>query len=179
MSLTTAVVVIDVQQALCSGPFKTFESDRVIATINRVTDKARADGIPVFFVQHETETGLMVKGSAGWQLAEGLHQSEEDAYISKRFSDAFKETELQRYCDDQGIGHLIICGMQSEFCVDSTTRHALARGFEVTIIADGHTTIDTSVLPAEKISAHHNATWQNLTSYQNTAQVVHASELEI
>lgn len=179
MNLTTAVVVIDVQQALCKGPYQTFEAERVIDTINRVTDKARADGIPVFFVQHESDTGPLMRGSEGWALAEDLHCSEEDTYIFKRYSDAFKDTALQTTCDEQGIGHLILCGMQSEFCVDSTTRQALARGFAVTVIADGHTTIDSTVLPARKISAHHNATWQNLTSYSNTAQVVNASELEI
>lgn len=179
MSLTTAIIVIDAQQALCTGRYKTFESERIIETINSVTDRARADGIPVIFVQHETHTGPFKRGSEGWALAEGLHQSDEDMYIYKRFSDAFKDTDLGTQIDAQGIEHLMICGMQSEFCVDSTVRLALARGYAVTVIADAHTTMDNGILSAAQISAHHNATWQNLTSYQNTAQVVHANKLEI
>jgi nicotinamidase-related amidase len=179
MSLTTAIVVIDVQQAICSGSCKTFNADQVISTINYVTDKARTDGIPVFFVQHETQDGPFRRGSEGWALAEGLHCNDDDIYIYKRFSDAFKETDLGQQIESQGIEHLVICGMQSEFCVDSTIRQALAHGYAVTVVVDAHTTMDNGVLSAAQISAHHNETWKNLTSYRHTAQVVKACDLDI
>jgi nicotinamidase-related amidase len=43
-------------------------------------------------------------------------------------------------------------------CVDSTCRAAVALGYRVTLVSDGHTTFDSPVLPAEKIIAHRNRT---------------------
>lgn len=52
--MKTAVIVIDVQRALCEGEYAAFESERVIARINEVTAKARAAGIPQPRVISET-----------------------------------------------------------------------------------------------------------------------------
>jgi nicotinamidase-related amidase len=56
------------------------------------------------------------------------------------------------------IDHLLICGMQTEYCVDTTTRRAVLDGYRVTLVADGHTTPDNEVLPADTIRRHHNVT---------------------
>ena len=55
----TALLVIDVQQALCSGEYKAFESERVIERINSVTRKARSAGAPVIMIQHESQDGSL------------------------------------------------------------------------------------------------------------------------
>jgi nicotinamidase-related amidase len=70
--MPTAVLVIDVQQALCSGEYKAFESDRVIDRINSVTRKARSVGTPVIMIQHESQGGPLDFGTDGWRLVEGL-----------------------------------------------------------------------------------------------------------
>jgi nicotinamidase-related amidase len=53
---------------------------------------------------------------------------------------------------------LVICGMQTEFCVDTAVRGAYERGYKVVLLGDAHTTFDTQLLPAADIIAHHNAT---------------------
>lgn len=63
------------------------------------------------------------------------------------------------------MDRLVVCGFQSEFCVDTTTRRALALGYPVTLVADGHSTTDNGVLSAAQISAHHNATLTNIVSF--------------
>ena len=69
MDQQTALLVIDVQQALCSGEFKAFESDRVIEPINSVARKFRVAGAPVVMIQHESQGELLDFGTEGWQLA--------------------------------------------------------------------------------------------------------------
>ena len=69
MDQQTALLVIDVQQALCSGEFKAFESDRVIEPINSVARKFRVAGAPVVMIQHESQGELLDFGTEGWMKA--------------------------------------------------------------------------------------------------------------
>ncbi|MFP6645312.1 MAG: isochorismatase family protein [Candidatus Latescibacterota bacterium] len=50
---------------------------------------------------------------------------------------------------------LVICGLPSEYCVDTTTRRAFSLGYDITLVADGHSTCAGSLTAAQKI-AHHN-----------------------
>ncbi|WP_332825532.1 cysteine hydrolase family protein, partial [Ramlibacter sp.] len=151
----TAVLVIDVQQALCTGEHAAFEADLVVERINRVTRKARAAGAPVVVIQHESHDGPLAHGSAGWTLARGLETLPTDVLLRKTATDSFHRTELNDLLQARGVTHLVICGMQSDFCVDTTTRRALALGYPVSLVSDGHTTTDNAVLTAAQITAHH------------------------
>lgn len=71
----------------------------------------------------------------------------------------------------------VICGLQSEFCVDTTTRRALALGYPVTLVSDGHSTMDNGVLSAAQISAHHNETLVNITSFGPRVRAMPASDV--
>ncbi|TXR54753.1 cysteine hydrolase family protein [Reinekea thalattae] len=173
-----ALIIIDVQNALCSGEYKTFNSENVISTINSLSNVARKKQLPVIFVQHQAKDGPLKEQSKGWQLAEGLIKEEDDIIVQKRFSDAFKDTDLAAQLSSLDVSELVICGMQSEFCVDSTLRHALSRGFSITVVSDAHTTLDTRVLDAKTISAHHNETWANISSYKYTPKVMSAKAIE-
>jgi nicotinamidase-related amidase len=175
----TALLVIDVQQALCSGEYKVFESERVIDRINSVTRKARNAGAPVIMIQHESQDGPLDFGTDGWRLAEGLEVQDTDILLRKKATDSFHQTELQNLLQDRGVKDLVICGLQSEFCVDTTTRRALALGYTVVLVADGHSTLNNSVLSAAQISAHHNETLANISSFGPRAKAVSASEVRI
>ena len=177
--MTTALLIIDVQQVLCSGKYEVFESRRVIDRINHVSRLARSVGAAVIVIQHEEEGGPLEYGTGGWQLAPELDTVPSDILVRKRASDSFHNTELQALLQARGITRLVICGLQSEFCVDTTVRRALALGYPVTLVADGHSTIDNSVLTAALISAHHNETLENLDSFGPRVQAVPASEVQV
>lgn len=176
--MKTAMLVIDVQEALCHGPYAAFEAAQVISRINAVAQSARQNSVPVIYIQHEANDGLLEYGSDGWKLAEGLQAQPDDLYIRKRTPDSFHNTPLQARLLDLGVEQLIICGLQSEFCVDTTTRRALALGYPVTLIADGHSTLDNEVLSAAQITAHHNATLSNLTSFGPRVKAILAEQIE-
>ena len=175
--MTTALLIIDVQQALCAGEYEAFESQRVIDRINLVARKARAVSAPVIIIQHESQGGPLDYGAEGWKLAQGLEALPTDTYIRKKTTDSFHQTELHSVLRARGIKSLVICGLQSEFCVDTTTRRALALGYPVVLVSDGHSTMDNSVLSAAQISAHHNETLANITSFGPRVDAVPASEV--
>jgi len=174
--MTTALLIIDVQQALCAGPYAAFDIDRVIPRINAIGAKARSAGASVIFIQHEDD-GPLQFGADGWQLAIGLEATGADLRVRKTTPDSFHRTELQALLQSRGVTHLVVCGLQSDFCVDTTVRRALALGYEVSLVADGHTTLDNGVLTAAQIIAHHNMTLGNMTSFGPRVKVMPAGDI--
>lgn len=175
--MNSALLIIDVQQGLCTGEYKAFESERVIERINLVSRRLRTAGAPVFLIQHESTAGPLQFGSAGWRLADGLATEPSDILIRKKATDSFHNTELRGRLEERDIGGLVICGLQSEFCVDTTTRRALALGYPVVLVADGHSTLNNGVLSAAQISAHHNETLANITSFGPRVRAVPANDV--
>ena len=175
--MTTALLIIDVQQALCSGEWAVFEAARIIDRINHITQHARDAGAPVVYIQHEESEGPMVHGENGWKLDPRLHAQPTDLYVRKQTCDSFHNTNLQTLLQSRGITQLIACGLQSEFCVDSTVRRALALGYSVTLVEDGHSTMDSGGLTAAQITAHHNTTLSNIQSFGTRVQVVPTEQI--
>ena len=178
-AMHTAVLIIDVQQGLCEGEGAAFDCDATISRINLVTRKARAAGALVIFIQHESTTAYLEHGSHAWQLASGLEADPTDARIRKTTPDAFLRTELEGLLRSHGVHNVIVCGMHSEFCVDSTIRRALALGFPVVLVADGHTSSGNAAISAQQVIAHHNSTLTNISSFGPRVQAVTAENLNI
>jgi nicotinamidase-related amidase len=176
MTTPTALLVIDVQQALCSGEQAAFDIARVIDNVNGLSQRARAAGLPVVLVQHEEPEGPMQHGSAGWALADGLLTDAADVRVRKTTPNSFHGTDLQRVLQERGVKRLVVCGLQTEFCVDTTVRQALALGYDVVLAADGHSTADGAITAAQAI-AHHNRTLRWMGGFDATIAVQPAAEV--
>lgn len=171
-AMKSAVLVIDVQQGLCEGLGAAFDCEGTIARINAITRRAREAGVPVIFIQHEGGSDYLSHGSAEWQLARGLAVEGTDTRLRKTTADAFLRTALEARLRAAEITTLVICGMHSEFCVDTTTRRALGLGFAVTLVSDGHTSAGNTGLTASQVIAHHNETLSNISSFGPRVTVV-------
>lgn len=178
--MTTALLVIDVQRILCEGRHAAYDSAGVIGRINRVARRARQAGAPVIVIQHETRGGGdMEPGSESWKLAPALEVAEGDVRMRKTACDSFHRTDLQEVLAARGVTDLVVCGLQTDFCVDTTVRRALALGYPVVLVADGHSTLDSRVLKAPLIIAHHNETLANMESFGPRVRPVPAAEVHI
>lgn len=175
--MTRALLIIDVQQGLCEGEGAAWDNANVIARINRVAAHARASGVPVVFIQHEGQGGYLAHGSRAWQLADGLLAEPDDLYVRKTTPDSFLRTDLQALLSARGVSELIVCGMHTEFCVDTTTRRALALGYPVTLVADAHTSAGNAALTPQQVIAHHNATLTNISSFGPRVRAVNCDDL--
>ena len=163
--MTPALLIIDVQSALCSGDEEAFDIEGVIQRINAVSANARAANALVCFVQHEEARGTLQLESAGWQLDERVDVRASDLRVRKTTPDSFHGTDLQTSLVARGVDQLVVCGLQSECCVDSTVRKALALGYPVVLVTDAHSTVDNGVLSAAQISAHHSVTLAGIGSF--------------
>lgn len=177
--MPTAMLIIDVQQVLCSGEQAAYEVERVIDRINLVSRKARAAGAPVVVIQHETQGGGMDYGTENWTLAPALETQAGDIRFRKTATDSFHRTKLHELLQSRCITSLVICGLQSEFCVDTTIRRAMALGYPVVLVSDGHSTVDNGILSAAQISAHHNKTLSSIESFGPRVRALPADEVDI
>lgn len=176
--MTTALLIIDLQRVLCTGDYACHDVDAVIGRINGLIAQARERATPIVFVQHEEDAWEpMRRGSDGWQLDDRLHARPEDRRVFKTSPDSFHRTDLDAVLKGLGVKHLVVCGAQSDFCVDTTTRRALSAGYDVTLVEDGHTTIANGALTAPQIIDHHTLVLRNLTSFGPAMSAVKAAEI--
>ncbi|HCT04648.1 MAG TPA: cysteine hydrolase [Pseudomonas sp.] len=158
--MANALLIIDMQVGLYDGPQKPFERARVLDTINLLIQRARAAHAPIFVARHTGPAGSPIEaGSPFWQLWPGLEVDEARDYLfNKTRPSCFLGTDLAERLAAANVDELVIVGMKTQFCVDTTCRVAVELGFSVVLPEDGHTCMDTPALSAKAIIDHHNAT---------------------
>ena len=134
-----ALLVIDVQNGVVAN---TWQRDDIVHNIGMMVDHARASGVPVIWIQHESEE--LPRDSAEWQLVSDLVPADNEIRIYKEYSDSFAATELGKILESLDVGHLVVSGAQTNACVRATTYRAASEGFDVTLVQDAHTTEDFS-----------------------------------
>src|SRR5688500_17284194 len=147
--MSRALLVIDVQVGIVEGPPAVYEPERLIEKIGALLERARAAGVPVVFVQHEGSPGHRVAvGSRGFPIHPRVAPREGEPVVRKRECDAFYETDLDDVLRARGVKELVIAGLMTQYCVDTTCRRAFSMGYDVTLASDAHSTGDTEALAA-------------------------------
>ena len=171
----TALLVIDVQSGVVAG---NYERDAVVANISTLVDKARQNGVPVVWVQHND--AHLERGSDNWQIVPELKPDADEALVEKSYGDAFEDTTLEDVLSRLRIGRLVVCGAQTDMCIRSTLHGAFARGYDATLVQDAHTTEDMSSYGApapEAVIAHTNLYWSGQQAPGRTAGVVETKDV--
>jgi nicotinamidase-related amidase len=154
-----ALMVIDVQQGLFETE-QPHDSEAVVGRIAGLIARARAAKAPLFFVQHDGGPGdELDRNGPGFAFRSEVAPQPGDSVIVKRRCNAFQDTDLDDRLKALGIDEIVVCGMQTEFCVDTTVRAAFERGYHMLVACDAHTTFDSSLLPADMIIAHTHHIW--------------------
>ncbi|MFD4525485.1 cysteine hydrolase family protein [Streptomyces sp. NPDC058470] len=154
----TALLVIDVQNGVVADAH---DRDGVIANINILVDKARAQDVPVVWVQHSDDQ--LKRDSESWQYVPELVRGAAEPLVHKLYGDSFEDTELEALLAERGVGRLVVTGAQTDACIRSTLHGAFVRGYDVTLVADAHTTEDLTAYgapPPAQVIAHTNLYWQ-------------------
>ena len=149
----TALLVVDVQNDVI-GTAR--HRDEVVGRIGDLVQRARDAGTPVVWVQHNEDE--MPIGSPGWQIVDDLAQDDDEPRIDKQYGDSFADTDLEAVFAAQKVSHVVLCGAQTDACITATLYGAVHRGYDVTLVEDGHTTDDTEfqgqALPADLLISH-------------------------
>jgi nicotinamidase-related amidase len=130
-----ALMVIDVQNNVVRDAYNLAA---VLENINAAVDKARAADIPVVWVQHSDED--MAIDSEGWHIVPELSPVTGEPKVRKLFRSSFEDTDLEEILSGLKVGHIYVTGMQTDHCVRHTTHAAQERGYDITVVADAHST---------------------------------------
>ncbi len=172
----TALLVIDVQNGVVG---EAHDRDNVVANIATLIDKARAAGVDVVWIQHNSDE--LPTGSERWQYVPELVRRESEPLVQKAYGDSFEETDLEAVLAERGVGALLISGAQTDECIRSTLHGAIARGYDATLVGDAHTTEDLTPFgapPPDKVIAHTNLYWQNHQAPGRTAGTVSTDDVD-
>jgi nicotinamidase-related amidase len=158
--MSKALVIIDVQKAMFEdSAHQPFDGNAVVARIADLIAKARVQGTPVYYVQHDGGAeDSFGEGKPGFAFADAIAPQAGDDVTIKTKSSAFHGTDFDAKLKRAGIDHLVITGMQSEYCVTSAIRGAYERGYKLTLVSDAHSTFDTKFATGEDLVAIVNDT---------------------
>ena len=129
-----ALVIVDAQVGVIADAW---DAPRVIKNLARVVERARERRVPIIWVQHENHE--LRRDSPAWQLVPALVPADGEARIAKRFESSFEETDLEGELARVAASHIILAGAETNWCIRATAYAALERGYDLTLILDGHT----------------------------------------
>jgi nicotinamidase-related amidase len=141
--MSRALIVIDVQESFRQDPTWAAISDPGIAgQVSRLVEAARAQGNLVVWVLHsEAGSGTAFDPASGHvRLIEGLAADEGEPVITKTSHNAFTTTNLQQLLTARGVSDLLVCGIRTEQCCETTARVASDFGYGVTFVTDATAT---------------------------------------
>ena len=146
--MRSALVVVDVQESFRQrASWETVSDPDVADKVDRLVRAARDRGDLVVWVLHaEPGTGNVFDPARGYvRLIEGLvDPADDEPVLVKTVHNAFTTTDLQARLDEQGIRHVVVCGIRTEQCCETTARLASDLGYDVTFVVDA-----TATMPIE------------------------------
>ena len=148
--MKTVLLVVDVQQALVDN--SPAHKDEFLINLKFLIDAAHASGTEVVYVRHDSSPDPeLAAGTPGWQICSALKPRVDERIVDKHFSSSFRRTNLREYLDGRGVERIVLCGMQTEYCIDTTCKVAFEYGYDVIVPSGCTSTFANPLLSGEKI----------------------------
>lgn len=155
--MTTALILVDLQNDYFPGGANPLVgSDAAVAQAKALLDTFRTRSLPRIFIQHlSTRPGatFFLPNTPGAEIHPVLQPRPGEVIFQKHFPNSFRETPLLAYLKENAIDRLVICGMMTHMCIDTTVRAAADLGFPVLLAGDACATKDLSY-DGQTIPAH-------------------------
>jgi len=187
------LLVVDMQNGFVSkgGSYdllglNTEEYRKIIPKTKKLIDFCRANLIPIFFTEAIREASgidlltrvhrllpvtreerlkvpICVRGTWDAKTIDEIKPADSDHVVIKRRDSAFQDTELRVWLQSEGINTLVICGVDTSICVETSLRDAFNIGYDVILISDA---------TASGISKHYETTLERVRDYYGLVMTV-------
>jgi nicotinamidase-related amidase len=141
--MTRALLVIDVQESFRQGPtWPAISNPGIAGDVARLVDGARKNGDLMVWVLHsEPGSGTIFDPASGYvRYIDPLKPQAGEPQLTKTSHNAFTTTNLQQLLIQRGINEVIVCGIRTEQCCETTARIASDLGYQVTFITEATAT---------------------------------------
>lgn len=159
MTTPPVLIAIDVQNGFRDGYWGSSHNPDCEDNIRALLEHWRAQGWPIVLVRHDSAspTSPLRPGQPGNELQPGI-DGKHDLYVTKTVNSAFYgEPDLHAWLASKGYSSLVICGITTNFCCETTARMAGNLGYEVDFVLDAtrtfdHPALDGAMIPAEQMA---------------------------
>jgi nicotinamidase-related amidase len=179
--MNQALVLVDIQNDYFSGGRMTLVgADAAADHAAQLLEWFRARGLPLFHVQHVStrpNATFFIPGTDGIELHAAVAPRDGEPVIQKNFPNAFRATKLDTELRSRGVTEIVVAGMMTHMCIDTTVRAAFDLGFKVDLAFDACATRDLRFgdtdLPAAQVQGAFIAALNGtFATARNTAQIV-------
>jgi nicotinamidase-related amidase len=133
----SALLVIDVQDSFKATPrWERRSSPKFEESVDRLVQSYRAAGLPVIFVLHTDSDPEFATDSPYFKLMDFLVRRDDEPLLLKNTRNAFTSTNLQELLREKGVERLVITGISTEQCCETTTRLAADLGYDVDFVTE-------------------------------------------
>jgi nicotinamidase-related amidase len=170
MTENTALLIIDVQTGLFDEG--AYHADDLLANVGSLTTQARKANVPVIYIQHAAThpDDSLHPNNPGHAIHPPIAPQPGELVVKKSVASGFQDTNLRQELESRGIKNLVIAGMQTDECVNATTRSAVQLGYDVTLVSDAHTTGDNG--SAQQIIDDHNRDLEKIGAHLSTTDKI-------
>jgi isochorismate hydrolase len=163
----SALLVIDMQRYFVDEKSHAFipSAAAIIPGLLRLIDKYRERNRPVFFTRHlndNPDTGVMdkwwgelINSDDPLSVIDERFPAKDDEVIEKTQYEAFHNTDLEGRLRNHNVSQVVVCGVMTHLCCESTARAAFMRGYEVFFPVDGTATYNEDFHRATLLNLSH------------------------
>jgi nicotinamidase-related amidase len=138
--MAQALLIIDIQNDYFpGGRMELAGTDQAAENARKVLEHFRRNKLPVIHIQHiamQPTATFFLLGTQGAEIHLSVTPSAGETIFQKHYPSAFRDTPLLEHLKAQGITELVVVGMMTHMCVDTTVRAAFDLGFKCTVIHD-------------------------------------------
>jgi nicotinamidase-related amidase len=168
--MNQALIIVDIQNDYFENGTNPLEGS-LHASINasRILGRFRDESLPIIHIQHialSPTATFFLPDTFGAEIHVNVKPIESEKIFIKHYPNSFRETGLLDYLKEKEITDLVICGMMTHMCIDTTVRAAKDFGFNIILIGDACATKELKI-GHETIPAHevHNAFLAAINAY--------------
>jgi len=160
-----ALVLVDIQQDYFpNGRMECVGAVEAAQAARKLLDHFRTKHLPIVHIQHiaaRAGATYLLPNTEGINFHESVTPLPHETVITKHFPNSFRDTGLLDYLLSKGLKELILCGMMSHMCIDTTTRAAFDLGYSCMVAHDACATRNLSFngidIPAKHVHGSYMA----------------------
>ena len=149
------LLVVDTQRLITNQNlynFNGFEN-----SVKKLIATARENSVEVIYVRHDDGEGAeLTRGTAGFEIYEGFKPQHAEVIFDKSVNSSFKDTGLLEYLKEKNVKAVVVVGLQTDYCIDTTIKCGFEHGFKMIVPGNANSTFDNDFMSAETSYKYYN-----------------------